>query len=51
MIAEGEYVYKFEEKFKDVFNLEGTVLGMSSGTAALHTALLLLCGLKLVMKL
>lgn len=45
MIAEGEYVYKFEEKFKDVFNLEGTVLGMSSGTAALHTALLL-CGLK-----
>jgi dTDP-4-amino-4,6-dideoxygalactose transaminase len=41
MLAEGEYVYRFEDAFKSHFKIEGTVLGMSSGTAALHTALLL----------
>lgn len=41
MLAEGEYVYQFEEKFKRCFDIEGTVVGMSSGTGALHTALIL----------
>lgn len=41
MLAEGEYVYRFEDAFKAHFNIEGGVLGMNSGTAALHAALLL----------
>jgi dTDP-4-amino-4,6-dideoxygalactose transaminase len=40
MIAEGEYVYRFEEEFAKNFNLPLAV-STSSGTAALHIALLL----------
>jgi perosamine synthetase len=40
MIAEGEHVYQFEERFADVFGLRNAV-ATSSGTAALHLALLL----------
>jgi dTDP-4-amino-4,6-dideoxygalactose transaminase len=40
MIAEGDYVYEFEEKFAKTFNLPLAV-STSSGTAALHIALLL----------
>lgn len=40
MIAEGEYVYRFEAEFARIFRLP-LALGMSSGTGALHTALLL----------
>jgi perosamine synthetase len=40
MIAEGEFVYQFEKKFAEQFKLKN-VLAMSSGTAALHLALLL----------
>lgn len=40
MIAEGEFVYRFEEKFAEQFGL-ANVLAMSSGTAALHLAMLL----------
>jgi perosamine synthetase len=39
-IAEGEPVYRFERAFGECFGLP-TVLGMSSGTAALHAALVL----------
>jgi dTDP-4-amino-4,6-dideoxygalactose transaminase len=39
-VAEGSYVYEFEEKFGKQFNLQN-VLGMSSGTGALHAALVL----------
>lgn len=39
-IAEGQFVYEFEEKFGKYFNLPN-VLAMSSGTAALHAALTL----------
>ncbi|MBC3868956.1 DegT/DnrJ/EryC1/StrS family aminotransferase [Undibacterium oligocarboniphilum] len=39
-VAEGQYVYDFEEKFAKHFNMPN-VLGMSSGTAALHAALVL----------
>lgn len=38
MVAEGEYVYRFEREFAAKFDLP-QVLGMSSGTAALHAAL------------
>ncbi|QIM43508.1 DegT/DnrJ/EryC1/StrS family aminotransferase [Leclercia adecarboxylata] len=41
MLAEGEYVYRFEDAFKNHFKMEGSVLGMSSGTGALHAALTL----------
>lgn len=40
MIAEGEHVYAFEKAFADHFGLKN-VLAMSSGTAALHVAMLL----------
>lgn len=40
MIAEGEYVYRFESEFAKVFGLP-IALATSSGTAALHIALLL----------
>ncbi len=40
MIAEGEHVYEFERRFAAQFGLPHA-LGMSSGTGALHTALLL----------
>ncbi len=40
MIAEGEYVYRFEAEFARVFGLP-VALGTSSGTGALHIALLL----------
>jgi dTDP-4-amino-4,6-dideoxygalactose transaminase len=40
MIAEGEHVYSFEAQFAQQFGL-CHVLAMSSGTAALHVALLL----------
>lgn len=39
-IAEGEHVYRFENQFAEKFGLP-IALGMSSGTAALHTSLLL----------
>lgn len=44
MIAEGEHVYRFEAEFAKTFNLP-LALSTSSGTAALHIALLL-CGIK-----
>lgn len=40
MIAEGEYVYRFESEFATAFGLP-IALGTSSGTGALHIALLL----------
>jgi perosamine synthetase len=40
MIAEGEFVYRFEAQFSEQFGL-ANVLAMSSGTGALHLALLL----------
>ena len=40
MIAEGEAVYQFESEFEKQFGLSNA-MGMSSGTAALHTALIL----------
>jgi len=40
MIAEGEYVYAFEEQFASKFALSN-VLATSSGTAALHISMLL----------
>jgi perosamine synthetase len=40
MIAEGEYVYRFETEFAKLFGLP-LALSTSSGTAALHIALLL----------
>lgn len=40
MIGEGEYVYSFEDKFKSTFGIENG-FAVSSGTAALHIALLL----------
>jgi len=40
MIAEGEHVYRFEAEFAKSFGLP-VALGTSSGTAALHIALLL----------
>lgn len=40
MIAEGEHVYRFETEFAKTFNLP-LALATSSGTAALHIALLL----------
>ncbi|MCK6403038.1 MAG: DegT/DnrJ/EryC1/StrS family aminotransferase [Sphaerotilus natans subsp. sulfidivorans] len=40
MLAEGEHVYQFEEQFAQAFGLPHA-LAMSSGTAALHVALLL----------
>ena len=40
MIAEGEAVYNFEKRFSEQFGLPNA-LAMSSGTAALHIALLL----------
>lgn len=39
-IAEGEHVYRFENQFAEQFRLP-IAFGMSSGTAALHTSLLL----------
>lgn len=39
-VAEGEHVYQFEKRFAEHFRLP-IALAMSSGTAALHTALLL----------
>lgn len=39
-IAEGEHVYRFEKEFANVFQLP-RALALSSGTAALHLALLL----------
>ncbi|WOZ78997.1 DegT/DnrJ/EryC1/StrS family aminotransferase [Kosakonia sacchari] len=41
MLAEGQHVYDFEAAFKKKFGIEGSVLGMSSGTGALHAALIL----------
>lgn len=40
MIAEGEYVYRFEDEFRKRFGLNNA-LGLNSGTAALHLAMLL----------
>lgn len=40
MVAEGEYVYKFEKEFGRIFGLPN-IVAMSSGTASLHIALLL----------
>lgn len=40
-INEGEKVYEFEAKFKKAFELPDSSLSMSSGTAALHTSLIL----------
>lgn len=39
MLAEGEHVYEFERRFAEQFGLPG-ILGFSSGTGALHVALL-----------
>lgn len=39
MIAEGDHVYEFERRFADHFGLPN-ILGFSSGTGALHVALL-----------
>lgn len=39
MLAEGEQVYEFEQRFADHFDLNN-VLGFNSGTGALHVALL-----------
>ena len=39
-IAEGEFVYEFERRFAEVFDLP-IALAMSSGTGALHLALLM----------
>lgn len=39
MLAEGEHVYEFERRFADHFGLSNA-LGFSSGTGALHVALL-----------
>lgn len=39
-VAEGEHVYRFEKQFAEQFRLP-QALGMSSGTGALHIALLL----------
>lgn len=44
MLAEGEYVYEFERRFAAHFGLPN-VLGFSSGTGALHVALLS-CGVR-----
>lgn len=44
MLAEGEQVYEFERRFARRFGLPG-VLGFSSGTGALHVALLS-CGVE-----
>ncbi|MEH3124144.1 MAG: DegT/DnrJ/EryC1/StrS family aminotransferase [Sphingomonas phyllosphaerae] len=44
MLAEGEYVYEFERRFAEHFGLPN-VLGFSSGTGALHVALLS-CGIR-----
>lgn len=44
MLAEGECVYEFERRFAELFGLP-QVLGFSSGTGALHVALLS-CGVK-----
>lgn len=44
MLAEGEYVYEFERRFAEHFGLP-EVLGFSSGTAALHVAMLS-CGVQ-----
>jgi len=41
ILAEGEYVYEFERKFSNMFNIDN-VLAVSSGTAAIHMALLLI---------
>lgn len=40
MISEGEFVYRFEDLFAETFKLNN-VLATSSGTAALHLAMLL----------
>jgi perosamine synthetase len=40
LISEGEHVYRFEDRFANVFGLQN-VIATSSGTAALHIALLL----------
>lgn len=40
MIAEGEYVYEFERRFAELFNLPIAV-AVNSGTAALHLALIM----------
>lgn len=40
VIGEGEHVYRFEERFAEHFELSNTI-ATSSGTAALHIALLL----------
>lgn len=40
ILAEGDYVYEFEKKFSQIFNIKN-VLAVSSGTAAIHMALLL----------
>lgn len=40
MIAEGEFVYKFEAEFSKIFGLSN-VLATSSGSAALHLAMIL----------
>ena len=40
MIAEGEYVYRFESEFAQMFGLPNA-LAMNSGTSALHIALLM----------
>lgn len=40
-IAEGDNVYEFEKKFAEHFSLHENTLAMCSGTAALHTALIL----------
>lgn len=44
MLAEGQHVYEFERRFAEQFGLPG-VLGFSSGTGALHVALLS-CGVE-----
>jgi len=44
MLAEGEHVYEFERRFAEHFELP-EVLGFSSGTAALHVAMLS-CGVE-----
>ena len=41
VIAEGEYVYEFERKFSDLFSIPN-VVAVSSGTSAIHMALLLI---------
>ncbi|WP_222936293.1 DegT/DnrJ/EryC1/StrS family aminotransferase [Pseudomonas proteolytica] len=40
MIGEGEFVYRFEAAFSEVFGLQN-IVATSSGTAALHLAMLL----------